>query len=263
MRYPIDLLSVGLVLTVFSAQIAALVLDWPWYTLIPIVIGLRYVSLVEHNHSHVGIFRWDFLNELFGWLCFTSNGIPLEFYREHHVRNHHQYSQRFDSQATDWSSTFGFEGTRFPDVPVSKLYYVLTFPILTIATSVISLLRAPGSLALKRFVVSFIVVSMAAGYLIWINPLGFLLFFVLSWTIVTLGHGFNNYDHHAGCTMEDDYNSANESLSLFDRKLGFNIGYHIEHHMKPGLHWSQLPVYHEEIRPQIGEERYQNGFING
>ena len=40
--------------------------------------------------------------------------------------------------------------------------------------------------------------------------------------------------------------------------LGFNIGYHSAHHMKPALHWSQLAAFHwAEVAPHVPDELYR------
>jgi fatty acid desaturase len=87
------------------------------------------------------------------------------------------------------------------------------------------------------------------------NWSGFLLFFLVPWLVVVFGHGFNNYDQHKGCSLDTPYNSANDRLSIFGKTIWLNIGYHIEHHMKPNLHWSQLPDLHQQIRQLIPPER--------
>jgi beta-carotene hydroxylase len=253
--YRIDFIPVAMVAGILLAQSSAVIWHWPWYSVALILLLIRHVSLVEHNHAHLSIFRLNALNEVFGWFCFLSNGIPLEFYRIHHVKNHHRYNQRFNKLEKDWSSTFGFRGTRFPDVPISKTYYVLTFPIITISSSLIYLLRSPGSKHLKRFIASVLVITFSGIALCLVNRSGFVLFFLVPWLAVIFGHGFNNYDQHKGCSMADRYNSANESLSFFGRVIWFNIGYHVEHHIRPSLHWSKLPDLHHQILQFIPPER--------
>ena len=256
-RYRIDFISVAVVMAVLSIQLLAVVRMAPWYTAVVILLLIRHVSLVEHNHAHLSVFRPRILNEILGWLCFLSNGIPLEFYRLHHVRNHHRYNQRFESEERDWSSTFGFQGASFPDSPIGKVYYVATFPLITICTCLIELLRSPGSRRLRRFATSIAIVAFISILLCVINWTGFVTFFAFPWLIVFFGHGFNNYDQHKGCSMADPINSANESLSFRGKSIWFNIGYHIEHHMKPDLHWSQLPKLHNQISHLIPPERFQ------
>jgi hypothetical protein len=68
-RYPVDLISVLVVLSTVSLQVFAVIRNWPWYAVILIVLLLRQVSLVEHNHAHLTIFTARFSNILLGWLC--------------------------------------------------------------------------------------------------------------------------------------------------------------------------------------------------
>jgi len=77
-RYPIDIISVLVVLSTLSLQVFALIRNWPWYAVILIVLMLRQVSLVEHNHAHLTIFTARFSNILLGWLCHLSTGVPPE-----------------------------------------------------------------------------------------------------------------------------------------------------------------------------------------
>src|SRR5260370_28013711 len=152
------MLSVAAVVAVLGLQIVAVVRHWLWYTALLIIFLLRYVNLVEHNHVHLRIFRQAALNEFLGWMCFLSNGVPLEFYEIHHVRNHHRFNQRFDKHEQDWSSLYGFSGTCFPEKPIGLFYYILTFPVLTVCHCLLAILRKPGSRIFLRFARSIPVV---------------------------------------------------------------------------------------------------------
>jgi fatty acid desaturase len=246
-RYPIDIVSVLIVLCTLSLQLTALARNWPWYVAIPIVLLVRQVSIVEHNHVHLPIFWGNFLNSLLGWLCQLSNGLPLESYRTHHVANHHRYNNRFDSSGRDWSSPFGFRGTRYPDRPIGRVYYMATFPFLAHGESLLWFLRAPTSRTTRAFLVSMAVVWTVSGVLVWLSPAGFMKFFLLPWIVTIFGVGDNNYDQHKGCKMTSPYDSANDALDFFHTVLSFNLGYHVEHHIQPNLHWSLLPCYHKAL----------------
>lgn len=246
-RHPIDIVSVLTVLCALALQVCALAYHWSWYVIIPVVLLVRQVSIVEHNIVHVPIFWGNFLNALFGWLCQLSNGLPLESYRIHHVANHHRYNNHFDPSARDWSSPFGFRGTRYPDRPIGKLYYVATFPFLAHGESLIWFLRAPTSKTTRAFLISLAVIWTASGVLIWLSPAGFVKFFLLPWIVTIFGSGDNNYDEHKGCKMTNLYDSANDRLDFFHTVLSFNLGYHVEHHLQPNMHWSLLPRYHKAL----------------
>lgn len=256
LRYRIDAISLSIVFCTFAFQLMALTLKWPWYAVFGVLPLVRQVNLIEHNHAHLGIFYYRNLNELLGWICLISNGAPLEIYRIHHVANHHRFNQRFDESCEDWSSTFGFRGAHFPDRPVGKIYYVLTFPIITYCSFLIWFLRSRDSGSTQRFLLSLLILVATCLVLAWSNPAGFFVFFVIPWIVVAFGLGYNNYDHHSGCDTTDRFKAANENLTLFSTVFGFNIGYHIEHHLKPSLHWSLLPRFHEEIKDLVPDERY-------
>lgn len=261
LRHNIDLISIVSALGILLLQLLALFRHWPWYSALLILILLRHVSLIQHNHAHLSIFRLTALNEVLGWVCFLSNGIPLEFYRIHHVKNHHRYNQQFNHPSEDWSSTFGFRGTHFPDQPIGMFYYVITFPIITICSSLIYLLRSPGSRSLKRFTASVLIITIISVILCSTNWEGFIIFFFVPWLVIFFAHGYNNYVQHSGCSMTDPYNSANEGGAILGGRFWFNIGYHIEHHINPSLHWSELPRFHKEIRQLIPPERYAKGRV--
>src|SRR6185503_115494 len=246
-RYPIDIISVLVVLSTLSLQVFALIRNWPWYAVILIVLMLRQVSLVEHNHAHLTIFTARFSNILLGWLCHLSTGVPLDTYRVHHVISHHRHNNQFGSSERDWSSIFGFKGSRLPDRPVSKAYYVASFPLIAHCETLLWFLRSPTSPLARGFVVSMAVVGSASTFLAWLNAAGFVTFFLLPWTVLLFGMGYNNYDHHVGCKMTNKYDSANNFLNFYYTVLSFNEGYHVAHHLNPGLHWSRLSHFHYDV----------------
>ena len=178
-RYPIDIISVLVVLSTLSLQLFALLRDWPWYAVIPILLMLRQVSLVEHNHAHLTIFPTRFANIFLGWLCHLSSGVPLDTYRVHHVMSHHRYNNRFDSSGRDWSSIFGFRGARLPDRPVGKAYYVASFPFIAHGETLLWFLRSPTSKLARGFFLSMAFVGSASIFLFWLNAAGFVTFFLL------------------------------------------------------------------------------------
>jgi beta-carotene hydroxylase len=245
MRYPIDVISVAIIVCTLTLQLLALYCHWPWYLVILILPLVRSVNLIEHNHMHLSIFRNAALNAFLGWLCHLSGGVPFDSYKLHHVANHHRYNNRFDATGKDWSSLFGFSGTRFPDRPIGRAYYMASFPVLAHGECILWFLRAPGSRPTRGFVISMMVVMPTIIFLFWLNPAGFIVFFVVPWLVMLFGMANNNYDHHQGCEMTNPYNSANNFLNFYYTKLSFNVGYHVAHHLRPSLHWSLLPQYHD------------------
>lgn len=255
-RYRIDIISVLVVMAALSLQLTAYFKAWPWYALIPIMIGVRALHLVQHNHTHLRIFRQNALNELLGWMFFISNGVAVEGYELHHVRNHHRFAEQFGGKDYDWSSTFGFVGCRYPDKPMNRVYYSLTYGPIAIMCCLIEFIRMPGTPIFWSFIRTLIVFLTASGLMIAHDPWHWFLFFGLPMIIVWLSLGNNNYDHHERCDMANPYSAARVNLRFPYCLFGFNIGYHVEHHLKPSLHWSLLPLFHEEIKEHIPQENY-------
>jgi len=255
-RYPIDIISVAVVLATVSAQFIAYYQGWPWYTLFFIMIGVRSLHLIEHNHTHLRIFRPTFLNEMLGYLFFISNGVGVEGYELHHARNHHRFAQQWGEKGQDWSSTFGFEDCQYPDKPVNAVYYCLTYAPIAIMHCLIAFLRMPGTPIFWGFLRSAIVFLTVSALLIARDPWNWFLFFGLPMIIVWGTLGYSNYQHHVGCDMEEPHKAARENLRVPSTSLGFNIGYHVEHHMKPTLHWSLLPRFHQTNRSQIPQKNF-------
>ena len=71
------------------------------------------------------------------------------------------------------------------------------------------------------------------------------------WIIIFFGLGMTNFRHHYGCKFTNPYDSSNIMSGPPFGILGFNIGYHVSHHIKPALHWSLLPIHHESIKNEI------------
>lgn len=259
LRYRVDVISILVVVVAICLQVLAVCAGLPWYVVFLILVLLREVNLVEHNHSHLRMFYSNALNELLGWMCFVSNGIALEIYDTHHTKNHHKYNMRWSDERVkgrDWSSLYGFQGAEYPRVPVGRLYYVATFPVIAMCHCLLEILRRPGSRMFRRYVRSCLVLAVCTTALVLVDPIGFLWFFLLPWVVVHFAVASNNYDHHVGCTVEDPTQSATVRTGIYYTVLGFNIGYHVSHHMKPGLHWSLLPQLHEEIAHRIPAKNF-------
>lgn len=253
LRYSIDVVSVLVVLVTLATQLTAYVLELPWFTVVPIIVLTRWLHLVEHNHSHLPLSHYRSINEALGWLMFLSGGVPLEAYRVFHVQTHHRYT----NHAGDWTSPFAYEGARFPDRPVSLPYYVLTYSLMALCRVVIALLQRPSSAATKRFLLSLAVVGTACAFLIHHDAPRFLLLFYVPWLVTYLVAPLANWFQHVGC-VGAGYTSANVNLSVLCGILGFNIGYHSAHHMKPALHWSKLAAFHwAEVAPHVPEQYYR------
>ena len=52
---------------------------------------------------------------------------------------------------------------------------------------------------------------------------------------------------------------SNNMNPVFNLVTG-NLGYHTAHHHKQGLHWSELPALHEQIKDNIPPQNYRKSY---
>lgn len=253
LRYKIDIFSVFAVIAAVIFQFSAYWYKWPWYSLFPLLILLRAAHLVEHNHAHLPIFKNNFLNEAIGWLMFLNCGIPLQSYREQHVKAHHHGLGTSD----DWTSPWSYQGAIFPTKPINKVYYYSVFMITSIFQCAVIYLKKPLSKSTIYFVVSTIVVSVAMTWLAWHDTISFFIYYLLPWVITYIHLAIANWKHHVNCEYSSVYTTSMNDFNIDSCKLGFNIGYHTAHHWYPTLHWSLLEEFHHRfLAPHIPERYY-------
>jgi fatty acid desaturase len=241
LRYRIDICSVAAVIAAVSVQFLAYWFQWPWYSLGLVLLLMRPAHLAEHNHSHLTLFKSYVLNEGIGWLMFLNSGIPLQFYREVHVRVHHHGL----GTSKDWTSPWFHQGTSFTDKPVSRIYYYLTFVPASILECAVIFARKPLSRSTFNLVLSLIVVGAATTAFATHDIYNFLLFYVVPWIVTYVYLAKANWSHHENCELSSVFTTSNNDLNLGSRKWGFNIGYHTAHHWYPTLHWSLLQEFHD------------------
>ena len=55
----------------------------------------------------------------------------------------------------------------------------------------------------------------------------------------------------SGIESQDDFLASYNNMNPIFNFLCGNLGYHTAHHYKQGVHWSELPQLHEEIKDKI------------
>lgn len=240
--HPGDFVGAGVLLAVPLLQLHAVV-KGSWLSAGAVVAATRWAVLAEHNHSHVPLARQDSTNELLDHIAVMSSGLPVPFYRIQHVANHH----RFNGESNDWTSPFTFAGCQYPDRPVSRWRYVVTFAPRSLGKSWRWCKEHPGhrwskvarrSCRLYLPWLAFVAIQAVrrrkpAGILATLGPP----------ILVALGAPVSNWRQH----VDDAGYTTRDHQGLLSQSIGFNIGYHRAHHAFPSAHWSRLPELSQMI----------------
>jgi fatty acid desaturase len=217
-------------------------------------IMLGWISAIDvgvnfHNHAHRKIFRFPWINRWFSRLWTFSGGWPSFFWEHAHLVVHHANVLG----ATDWTVP-----NRRPDGSFENIYrYCFLHWPWRYAVHLWQDFRSGrggahvGRRALKEFAIFLVLWSIP----FWIDP-------VMPLGLWVLPHFFANvaikgpgmYIQHVGCvepSAEHPYRHSTTFLSPFFNLTMFNIGYHIEHHSYPYVHWSTLPALHKRLKNDL------------
>lgn len=250
-RHPADRLPVVLVVSLFVADVAAyLSLASPWAVAGWMLLGLGPKAAIcawNHHHQHVPPFHHAVFNRLLELVYGLQTGVTNHAWVLHHVVGHHV---TYLDQARDESAWRRADGTT-----MSAFAYTMTNAFWAYPRSFRAGRRYP---AVRRAFVAWIVVTLAVlATLLWLKPFNALCLFVipmLSGLIITVWH---TYYHHAGLDTDDPYAAAYNITERIYNRLTGNLGYHTAHHLRPALHWSQLPAFHAQIAARIPRDRYR------
>ena len=206
-------------------------------------LGVNY-----HNHTHRRIFTVEWLNVWFGRFWTFSAGWPSFFWWHAHVVVHHSNLLG----PTDWT----LPRRKADGSSENMFWYCLAhWPW----RSSVDLWRDFTSGRGQKGVGRKAVIELAIFALLWSIPfwidwrmaLGLWLlpaWFANAWTI-----GPGMYVQHVLCVPKSTLHPVSHSntfLSRFFNLTTFNIGYHLEHHDYPAVHWSELPAFHQKMRQQ-------------
>lgn len=206
------------------------------------------VGVNFHNHSHRRIFTSPFMNRWFGRFWTFSGGWPSFFWEYSHVTVHH-------------ANLLGGEDWTLPKHDAHGSFesyqrYVLLHWPWRYAIHLYRDLTARRSIRGKAFR-EFIIFLALWSIPFWINPIMAVWLWVLpQWIANVWVMGSGMYVQHAGCvpkSLESPVSHSNVFLSNFFNLTMFNIGYHLEHHDHPTVHWSELPQLHERLKNEMIE----------
>jgi fatty acid desaturase len=215
--------------------------SWPlgiaYILLNNVVFTGRYI-LMLHNVSHRSLFRKEFryLNRFIPWILGPFFGVTPETYFAHHIGMHHVENNMDD----DGSSTLKYRR----DSLRGFILYYLRF----LGTGIPDLYRYLSahhrSKIRRRLLAGELSYLALTGVLVLVNWKAALIVFVIPGLLTRLLMMMGNWAQHAFIDPAAPGNSFLNSITCINSRYNrtcWNDGYHIGHHLRPNLHWTEMP----------------------
>ena len=249
----IDIWPVSLACIVFALQFGALFLPFFWAALVG--LGFLYfcgsIAAFQHHHGHVAVFRNKKLNELLDLMMSFQTGIvPYAWVLHHNIGHHGNYLNQYPEES---NQTIDASHWTRKDGSVMKRWEYVFYNRGNIHKHC-SMVGKKATSIFKKYTLFRRLNLLLTLLCIIINPINSLLLFILIPQLMVLLVFETTYDHHSGLFTKNKYEASRNILSRFYNISRLNLGYHTAHHIKPGIHWSELPQYHASIMEEIPDK---------
>lgn len=222
---------------------------WVWWTIALVYAYLNNITykgpfgLMLHCTSHRAFFKKDynFLNHYLPWVIAPFFGHSPETYYTHHIGMHHAENNLED----DESSTMPFQrdsikgfGVYFGIFLFSGVYHLAAY-----------FFRKKRKRLLYRSVRGELLFILFCIGMSLINFMATLWVFIIPFFLYRLVAMMGNWAQHAFIDPSDPGNDYKNSITCINTKYNlkcWNDGYHISHHEKQNMHWTEHPVYFQK-----------------
>lgn len=212
------------------------------YLTLNTVLYLEPFLLALHFSTHRPIFRNRFLNGIAPNFIAPLFGIPPMLYRSHHVYMHHEEENAYPS---DLTSTEHYQR----DSILHFMCYWARFACLTWIELPLYISRTRGKtsglVCITRILFSFILYVV----IFYLRPVAAFWTLIAPAILSSVALSFGNWCQHIFVRAPHNgaaYDITFSIIQSFSNSRNFNDGYHAEHHLRPGVHWSELPDLFEK-----------------
>lgn len=230
-------------LTLLPAAVSFFLWDFPWwlgllYVPLAFALGAGRYTLMLHAVCHRALFKpkHTLLNAWIPWVIGPLYGhTPTSFYA-HHMGMHHPENNLAD----DLSGTMAYRRDSFQHF----MHYWARFFFFGTAHLARYLWLRRRSKLVRSFLVGEVSWYVAVGLLLALNWQATLVTLVVPWLLIRWFMMCGNFAQHAFVDIDDPGNCYRNSTCLvnipYNHKC-YNDGYHIVHHFKPAMHWTEMP----------------------
>lgn len=200
-------------------------------------------GLMLHCTSHRKLFRkeYDWLNHYLPWVIAPFFGHSPETYYTHHIGMHHAENNLEDDESSTMpynrDSLRGF-GHYFGKFLFTGIYHLAAY-----------FFRKKRKRLLYRSVRGEMLFILFCTALCFVNWPATLVVFIIPFFLYRLIAMMGNWAQHAFIDAADPGNDYKNSITCINTKYNlkcWNDGYHISHHEKQAMHWTEHPVYFQK-----------------
>lgn len=231
---------------------------WIWWitTIVYFYLNNLYFKgpfgLMLHCTSHRPFFKKEYhiLNYYLPWIVAPFFGHTPETYFVHHIGMHHVEN----NLENDESSTMPYQRDSFKDFLkyFSDFFFFGIFELYLYhkkrnRKNFVAKMVA-GEVSYYIIIIALCFVNLAATLAVFIIP--FLIF-----RVITM---MGNWAQHAFVDIDDPANHYKSSITCINVKYNhrcWNDGYHISHHIRPDMHWTEHPKHLLENSQQYATNR--------
>ncbi len=197
-------------------------------------------GLMLHCTSHRVFFKkeYGFMNHYLPWVLAPLFGHSPETYYAHHIGMHHAENNMED----DESSTMLYQRDSFRGFA----RYFATFLFMGIYHLCAYLFRKKRKNLLYRSARGEIIFMLFCVAMCFVNWPATLVVFIIPFFLFRLVAMIGNWAQHAFIDPTDPGNHYKNSITCINTKYNhkcWNDGYHISHHIKQTMHWTEHPIF--------------------
>tara|TARA_Y100001949_G_scaffold174768_1_gene182953 strand:+ start:503 stop:1375 length:873 start_codon:yes stop_codon:yes gene_type:complete len=261
LRHKSDLKTITYILTITALMIVLFVFhnQLPFYVLAllyaaELILSIS-VGVMVHNHRHVTIWKNKTLNNITDCWLSVLYGFPVFGWIPTHLQNHHTYTNK----EPDYTKTYAYSEK-------NNFWTILYYPMYSskeqkkAIRKYISDVKKKDQTKFIEHVMQILTLLTVTGICLIIDWKAALLFVVIPQQIALNSVLFFNYIQHIHADELSEYNHSRNIEGILNVFL-FNNGLHTAHHLKPHLHWSRVPEFHEEIRDKIDPRLIEQSLI--
>lgn len=246
------MLPLGLVMYVPGLPVWALVTAAVGYQLVNNFVFKGPFGLMLHCTSHRKWFKKEYnvFNYYLPWIVGPFFGQTPETYASHHVGMHHKENNLPDDQ----SSTMSYQRDSFK----SFMAYFLDFLFLGLIKTMGYFRRHNRQSLVTKMARGEVLFFMLCIGLSFVNFTATLMVFMLPFLISRFIMMLGNFTQHAFIDPTDPGNHYKNAITCINHKYNrkcWNDGYHISHHIRPAMHWTQHPEHLQKHRQAYADNK--------